>query len=136
MYDETLARIQSLGLAQQVQLIGRVAEDDLPKWYSACNVFVYPSLYEGFGLPVLEAMACGAPVITSNVTSLPEVVGAAGMVIEPTDTEALAAVLARVLNQPQLQAEMRQKSFQRAAQFTWQRTAQQTIESYQSVLQT
>ena len=136
MYDETLARIQSLGLAGRVQLIGRVAEDDLPKWYSACNAFVYPSLYEGFGLPVLEAMACGAPVITSNVTSLPEVVGDAGIVIEPTDTEALAAALARVLSQPQLQAEMRQKSLQRAAQFTWQRTAQQTIESYQSVLQT
>ena len=136
MYDETLARIQSLGLAQQVQLIGRVAEEDLPRWYSACTAFVYPSLYEGFGLPVLEAMACGAPVITSNVTSLPEVVGDAGLVVEPTDTAALAAALTQVLSQPNLQTEMRKKSLARAAQFTWLRTAQQTIESYSRALHT
>ena len=134
-YDETLARFQSLGLGQQVQLIGRVAETDLPKWYSACNAFVYPSLYEGFGLPVLEAMACGAPVITSNVTSLPEVLGDAGIVVEPTDIAALAAALSQVLCQPQLQTELRAKAIQRAAQFTWQRTAQQTFESYRRVLQ-
>jgi glycosyltransferase involved in cell wall biosynthesis len=133
-YDETLARIQSLGLAKQVQLMGRVAEDDLPKWYSACNAFVYPSLYEGFGLPVLEAMACGAPVITSNVTSLPEVVGDAGVIVEPTDTEALAAAMVRVLSHPALQAELRAKAMQRAAQFTWRRTAEQTVETYRRVL--
>ena len=134
MYDDILARIQALGLGRQVQLIGRVAEDDLPKWYSACTVFVYPSLYEGFGLPVLEAMACGAPVITSNVASLPEVVGDAGLIIKPTDTLALAAAMQRVLSQPELQATLRTQSMQRAAQFTWQRTAQQTLACYQRVL--
>jgi glycosyltransferase involved in cell wall biosynthesis len=129
-YDEVLAGIQQRGLSEQVKLIGRVSDDDLPKWYSACAVMAYPSLYEGFGLPPLEAMACGAPVVTSNVTSLPEVVGDAGLMVEPTDAPALADALQRVLCDAGLRDEMRRKSIQRAAQFTWHRTAQLTIASY------
>ena len=94
----------------------------------------YPSLYEGFGLPPLEAMACGAPVVTSNVTSLPEVVGDAGITVDPTDVPALANALSRVLCDAGLHGEMRRKSLQRAAQFTWQRTAELTIESYRKIL--
>jgi glycosyltransferase involved in cell wall biosynthesis len=94
----------------------------------------YPSLYEGFGLPPLEAMACGAPVVTSNVTSLPEVVGDAGLTIDPTDAPALADALNRVLCDAGLRADMRRKSIQRAAQFTWQRTAQLTIDSYHKAI--
>jgi glycosyltransferase involved in cell wall biosynthesis len=133
-YDEVVARIQQLGLAERVKLVGRVSDDDLPRWYSACAVMAYPSLYEGFGLPPLEAMACGAPVVTSNVTSLPEVVGDAGMLVEPTDTHALTATLKRVLTSDALRAEMRAKSLARAAQFTWARTAELTMQSYRSAL--
>jgi glycosyltransferase involved in cell wall biosynthesis len=133
-YDEVLSRIEALGLAGQVKLLGRVSDDDLPKWYSACAVMAYPSLYEGFGLPPLEAMACGAPVVTSNVTSLPEVVGDAGIMVEPTEAQALAAALNRVLCDDALRAEMRAKSLARAAQFTWARTAELTMESYRKVM--
>jgi glycosyltransferase involved in cell wall biosynthesis len=129
-YDDVLARIRQSGLDDKIKLIGRVSDEDLPKWYSACAVFAYPSLYEGFGLPVLEAMACGAPVVTSNVTSLPEVVGEAGIMVEPTNVNALVDALRRVLCGEQLQAEMRAKSLARAAKFTWCRTAEMTIESY------
>jgi glycosyltransferase involved in cell wall biosynthesis len=133
-YDEVLSRIEALGLADRVKLLGRVTDDDLPKWYSACAVMAYPSLYEGFGLPPLEAMACGAPVVTSNVTSLPEVVGDAGIMVEPTDAKALAKALSRVLCDDALRAEMRTKSLARAAQFTWARTAELTMESYRKVM--
>jgi glycosyltransferase involved in cell wall biosynthesis len=133
-YDDIFKRIQSLGLGDRVKLLGRVSDEELPKWYGACAVFAYPSLYEGFGLPVLEAMACGAPVVTSNVTSLPEVVGDAGIMIEPTDAKALADALSRVLNDDALHATMRSKGIARAAQFTWRRTAEMTIESYRRVI--
>ena len=133
-YDDVFASIQQRGLSEQIKLIGRVNDDDLPKWYSACAVMAYPSLYEGFGLPPLEAMACGAPVVTSNVTSLPEVVGDAGILVEPTDAPAIAEALQRVLCDEDLRNEMRRKSLQRAAQFTWQRTAELTMESYQKIL--
>lgn len=135
-YDEVLTRIESLGLEDHVKLIGRVSDDDLPKWYSACAVMAYPSLYEGFGLPPLEAMACGAPVVTSNVTSLPEVIGDAGIMVEPADTQALADALNRVLGDGALQADMRARSLARAAQFTWARTAELTLASYRSALAT
>jgi glycosyltransferase involved in cell wall biosynthesis len=129
-YDEVLASIAQRGLSEHVKLIGRVSDDDLPKWFSACAVMAYPSLYEGFGLPPLEAMACGSPVVTSNVTSLPEVVGDAGIMVTPTDTPAIADALQRVLQDAGLRNDLRHKSLQRAAQFTWQHTAEMTMESY------
>ncbi len=133
-YDEVFARIRQLGLQDRVRLIGRVSDADLPRWYSACAVMAYPSLYEGFGLPPLEAMACGAPVVTSNVTSLPEVVGEAGITVAPTDVRALAEALHRVLSDDALRADLRAKSLARAAQFTWQRTAEQTVACYLDVV--
>jgi len=133
-YDEVLAGIQQRGLSEHVKLIGRVSDDDLPKWYSACALMAYPSLYEGFGLPPLEAMACGAPVVTSNVTSLPEVVGDAGITVDPTDVPALAEAMSRVLCDAGLRNDLRLKSLQRAAQFTWQRTAVLTIECYRNAI--
>ncbi|GIV84355.1 MAG: glycosyl transferase family 1 [Candidatus Roseilinea sp.] len=129
-YDEVFARIRQFGLQDRVRLIGRVSEADLPRWYSACAVMAYPSLYEGFGLPPLEAMACGAPVVTSNVTSLPEVVGEAGITVDPTDVRALAEALHRVLSDDALRAALRAKSLARAAQFTWQQTAERTVACY------
>lgn len=130
-YEPVIARIQQLGLGDKVKLIGRIEDDELPKWYSACAVFAYPSLYEGFGLPPLEAMACGAPVVASNVTSLPEVIGDAGIRVEPTDTRSLANALLRVLKDDALRDAMRAKSLARAALFSWHRTAERTVESYE-----
>lgn len=133
-YDDIFTRIRQLGLEERVRLIGRVSDVDLPQWYSACAVMAYPSLYEGFGLPPLEAMACGAPVVTSNATSLPEVVGDAGITVDPTDVRALAEALHRVLSDDALRAVLRAQSLARAAQFTWQRTAERTVEVYRKVL--
>jgi glycosyltransferase involved in cell wall biosynthesis len=129
-YDETLALAHGLGLGERIRLLGRVEPQDLPGWYSACAAFAYPSLYEGFGLPPLEAMACGAAVVASNTASLPEVVGDAGLLVEPTDVGALADALRRVLDDAPLRAELRRRGLQRAAQFTWDRVARSTLASY------
>jgi glycosyltransferase involved in cell wall biosynthesis len=93
-------------------------------------VFVYPSLYEGFGIPVLEAMACGCPVVTSNISSLPEVVGQAGMLIDPYNVQELAEALRRVLEDATLAYRLREKGLERAGLFSWQRCAQQTQAIY------
>ena len=134
MYDALLARIQAMGLGEQIKLLGRVPEVDLPNWYAACTVFCYPSLYEGFGLPVLEAMACGAAVVTSNVTSLPEVVGEAGVMVDPTDTAALGRALQHTLEDEPLRQRLRQRAVLQAAKFTWKRVAEQTLACYTDVL--
>lgn len=134
-YEDVLAQVGRPELAGRITLLGRVGDAELPLWYSACAAMAYPSLYEGFGLPALEAMACGAPVVTSNVTSLPEVVGDAAVTVDPLDVRALAGALARVLTGADLRAEMRARAIARAAQFTWARTAALTIESYAQALQ-
>jgi glycosyltransferase involved in cell wall biosynthesis len=132
--SQIYAAVQQAGLEQRVLFPGYAEDVDLPALYSAATVFVYPSLYEGFGLPPLEAMACGVPVISSNAASLPEVVGDAARLIDPTDTAALAQALHDVLSQPGLQAELRQRGFARAAQFSWERCAAETLAVYAAVL--
>ena len=97
-YDAIFAEVGRLGLEQEVLFPGYVADEELAWWYRAAAVFVYPSLLEGFGLPVLEAMACGAPVVTSNLSSLPEVAGDAALLVDPTSVDALAAALLRLLD--------------------------------------
>lgn len=92
--------------------------------------FLYPSLYEGFGLPPLEAMQCGVPVITSNTSSLPEVVGDAGLMIDPTDEDALCQAILNLVNNSSLRAELADKSLERARQFSWARCAEQTVDVY------
>ncbi len=110
-----------------VQLAGYVADEDLPTLYSGAEAFVYPSLYEGFGLTVLEAMACGAPVICSRTTSLPEVTGAeAAMLIDPLDVDDIASALGRLLADGQLQGKLRAQGLQRATQFSWDKAAAAT----------
>jgi glycosyltransferase involved in cell wall biosynthesis len=118
----------------EIVVTGYVPDFDLAALYSASAVFVYPSLYEGFGLPVLEAMACGTPVVTSNLSSLPEVAGDAAIQIDPHETEALVDGMRRVLNDPDLAMDLRAKGQRRAQSFSWRATAEKTWEVYEKVL--
>ncbi|MBI3951519.1 MAG: glycosyltransferase family 4 protein [Acidobacteria bacterium] len=119
--------------AGDVILTDYVPETDLPGLYSGATAFVYPSIFEGFGLPVLEAMACGTPVITSNSSALPEVVGDAGLMVDPYNEEALAKAILRVVDDAQLRARLSKQSLLQAAKFSWRRTAELTLEVYQGV---
>jgi glycosyltransferase involved in cell wall biosynthesis len=113
---------------------GPLSLEMLRMLYSNADLFVFPSLYEGFGMPVLEAMACGTPVITSKTTSLPEVAGDAAVLINPEDAEELADAITQVLDDDSLQADLRARGFERAKQFTWQRAAQQTLAVYREIV--
>jgi glycosyltransferase involved in cell wall biosynthesis len=128
------AAVESLGLNARVHFTGYVPQDDLPALYNAARVFVFPSLHEGFGLPALEAMACGTPVATSGRSSLPEVVGKAALLVDPTDPGAIAAAIARVLDEPALEGLLRQAGPERAAAFTWDACAQKTLTVYRGLL--
>jgi glycosyltransferase involved in cell wall biosynthesis len=116
-----------------VRYIHNIDDADLPALYAGAAVFVMPSLYEGFGLTPLEAMACGVPVICSNVSSLPEVVGDAAWLVNPHNAEKIAKAMARVLSDAAWRDELRAKSLARAAQFSWERTARETLEVYRAV---
>ena len=107
----------------------------LPLFYNLADVFVYPSLYEGFGLPCLEAMSCGCPVVSSNISSIPEIVNGAGLLIDPLDTEELAIAIHRVISNPKLREELKEKGLKQANQFSWDNTAQKTLEVYKEVIQ-
>lgn len=126
--------VQQLNLEPHVTFTGYVADEHLPALYAGADLFAFPSLYEGFGLPVLEAMACGTPVVTSNTSSLPEVAGDAALLVDPLDVAAIADAMRRVLEDQALAAELRAKGLARAAQFTWERTARETIAVYEQVL--
>jgi glycosyltransferase involved in cell wall biosynthesis len=125
---------QRLALEGHVHFTGYVDDADLPALYSAAECFVFPSLYEGFGLPPLEAMACGAPIVTSNVSSLPDVVGDAALTVDPYDVPALTAAISRVLSDAGLRAALRERGLARAASFTWERAARETLAVYQQAL--
>jgi glycosyltransferase involved in cell wall biosynthesis len=126
-------RVRELQLESVVPFAGYVADEDLPALYSAADLFVYPSLYEGFGIPPLEAMACGTPVVTSNVSSLPEVVGDAALSVNPLDVEAMASAMEKVLTDAALRQTLSERGLERARAFTWERMARLTIEVYQEV---
>jgi glycosyltransferase involved in cell wall biosynthesis len=126
-------RLQALGLTDKVRLLGFVPDEDLPALYGLAEVFAFPSLYEGFGLPVLEAMACGAPVICSNTSSLPEVAGEAAIQLAPTDVRGWTEALGRLMSDGALCATLRQRGLQQAHRFTWENTARQTYAIYQEV---
>jgi alpha-1,3-rhamnosyl/mannosyltransferase len=120
------------GSEQQVLWLGPVPEADLPALYSGALLFVFPSLYEGFGLPVLEAMACGTPVACSNSSSLPELTGDAALLADPMDTQDLARAMRTALEDESLRQEMSEKGLRRARGFTWLQTAQRTLETYRA----
>lgn len=132
-YQEIFATVQRLRLEEWVTFTGYVPEADLPLLYNAADLFVYPSLYEGFGLPPLEAMACGVPVVASDVSSIPEVVGDGGLLVDPRDSEAWRTAMERVLADPALGEALRERGLRRAAQFTWEQTARETLAVYQQV---
>ena len=133
MYDETRQAVADLKLEKKVRFLGRVSDLDLMLLYSLADVFVFPSFYEGFGVPPMEAMACGAPVITSNSSSLPEVVGDAALLVDPHDTGGMAQAMLRVLGDPRLQEELRQKGYERARRFTWAESARKMLNIYAQV---
>jgi len=132
-YDEIFRTVMALGLAERVIFPGFVAAAELPAWYAGATAFVYPSLFEGFGLPVLEAMACGVPVICSRVPSLLEVAGDAAIAVAADDETGFAAALRLVVAQPRLRAELRARGLAQAARFSWRRCAEQTLAVYDSL---
>lgn len=131
--QKTFELIKKLNLTNDIIFIDYIPEKDLTTLYNAANLFVYPSLYEGFGLPPLEAMACGTPVITSNTSSLPEVVGNAGIMIDPKNIQELTDAMYNVLKNPELEKELSKKGLKRAKMFSWEKTAKETLKVYEEV---
>lgn len=134
-YPQAQTLAQQLGLADSISFVPDVAEEDTPALYSGAEVFVFPSYFEGFGLPPLEAMACGVPVLCAHASSLPEVVGNAALTFDPYDVGELADGLRRLLASPALREQLRQQGLARAAAFSWQRTARATLAVYEAVQQ-
>ncbi len=135
MFAEVFARVQALGLENDVLFPGYVPDEELPLWYNAATVFVYPSLYEGFGMPPLEALACGTPAVVSNVSALPEAVGDAGVLVRPDDVDEWAQALRRLLDDAALRAELGARGRAHAARFSWERAAAETAAVYRRILE-
>jgi glycosyltransferase involved in cell wall biosynthesis len=130
LYDEIFAKAEALNLGNRVRFVGYIEHAEQPLWYAAATAFVLPSLYEGFGMPLLEAMACGTPVVSSTSSSLPEVVGDAGLMVPATDADALGTALLRLLNDAELRAELRERGLRQAQRFSWRQTAERTLAVY------
>jgi glycosyltransferase involved in cell wall biosynthesis len=133
-FDSVFAKLSDPALRERIIITGFVADEDLAPLYSGATAFIYPSFYEGFGLPPLEAMQCGVPTITSDTSSLPEVVGGAGLMVAPTDADALCQHMLSILNSPELRAELAKRSLERAAQFSWEQTTALTLQAYKTAL--
>ena len=131
--QQTLQVVEELGLSSEVVFTDYVAREDLPAYYSGAECFILPSLYEGFGFPPLEAMACGCPVIVSNAASLPEVVGNAAIKVDPDDIDGTANALLKVLIDEYLKQELVSRGFKQVRRFSWQRVANETLKVYKSV---
>ncbi len=129
-----MTEVKKLGIEDRVKFIGFADDGDLPHLYRAARAFAFPSIYEGFGLPLLEAMASGVPVVTSNVSSLPEVVGNAGIQVDPFDVDALAHALNTALHDEAWRAGAIERGLARAAEFTWPHAARQLLGVYERVL--
>ncbi len=134
LYEDFFRALEGSPARSAVLFPGYVQDDDLPALYAGAQVLAFPSLAEGFGLPLLEALGCGTPVVCSNVTSLPEIAGDAAVLVDPLDVSAIRAGLRQVLTDAALREELRARGLQRAAQFSWERTAQETLALYRNLL--
>ena len=134
-YEEIFAQLDRLNLRKDVIFTGYVPDSDLILLYNLADIFIYPSLYEGFGLPLLEAMACGTPVISSDVSSIPEVVGKAGILVDPTSTDRIADAIETLVRDENYRRELRHSGLIQAKRFSWERTAQQTWSVYEEILE-
>jgi glycosyltransferase involved in cell wall biosynthesis len=133
LYPDPRPLVSELNLDGQVIFTGQIREKDKAPLYSGATAFVFPSLYEGFGMPVLEAMACGAAVVTSSTSSLPEVAGDAGVLVDPLSDEAITAALGRLLDDEPFRRELGERALARSRFFTWRQVAEQTVEVYRQV---
>ncbi len=133
-YEGLLREIDRLDLKSSVRILGYVPDADMPAIYNLAKVLAFPSLYEGFGLPILEAMACGTPVLTSDCSSMPEVAGEAAVLIDPRSRESLEAGLGRILSDEPLQDRLREAGIRRAAQFSWSQAAAETTRLYEGII--
>ncbi len=131
LYEPILARAEQLGLGDRLRFAGYVDQAEQHLWYAAATLFAFPSLYEGFGMPPLEAMACGTPVVVSSSSSLPEVVGDAALTVSPSDPEELAEAMHRLLADGELRQELRARGLRQAQRFSWRETAERTLAVYQ-----
>ncbi|MBC7240010.1 MAG: glycosyltransferase family 4 protein, partial [Chloroflexi bacterium] len=119
LFEEIEEAIRGLHLGEWVKITGFIPDEDLPALYQGADVFAFPSLYEGFGIPVLEALACGTPVVTSNTSSMPEAAGDAALLVDPTDVEAIAEALWRLLEDASLRNALRARGFEQVKRFSW-----------------
>ena len=134
LYDDILAEVEAQGLTNRVIFTGFVDDGDLPALYTSATLSLMPSLYEGFGIPLLEAMACGVPIMAANVSSLPEVAGEAGLLLPPADEAAWSGAIHRLLLSRERRLEMVAAGFHQARTFTWRRAARQLLTIYDNLL--
>ena len=132
--DDILGRIESSPRRQKIQVLGYVTAEELGKWYARARVFAFPSLDEGFGMPVLEAMAAGVPVVASNRSALPEVCGDAALLVDPEDSDALYGALARLCSDEHLTQSLIERGRRRAAEFSWKKAVEKTWNVYLGLL--
>ena len=133
-YNGVREQMNKLGIEDDIIFLDYIDDDDLTLMYNAASLFIMPSLYEGFGLPVLEAMACGTPVVASNVSSIPEVLEDAGILVDPYDTDSICDAMLSVLTDDKLQDELRVKGIKRAAFFSWEKTARSVLSEYETLM--
>ena len=134
LMDESFAFMKNPAISEHLRLTGYLSDEDLRALYSACRIFIYPSVYEGFGLPPLEAMACGAPVIAGRIPSLQETLGGAARLVEPLDVDALAKSIVEVLEDESQRRALQAAGRERAGKFSWEQTARATLDVYQSLV--
>ncbi len=133
LYDDIFAAAETSPLRERIHFAGYVADEDLPALYSLASLFAFPSHYEGFGIPVLEAMACGTPVVCANNSSLPEIAGDAALLIEATDTEALANAMLQLVIDTSLREKLIQRGYEQARKFRWEEAARRLLDVYSEI---